>query len=254
MNNNQYIRKIKEELSVLGVKESGILLVHTSLETLGKIEGGAETVIKALLSTLGSEGTLIIPTLTYKSVDGIENMMFSAKDTPSDVGELSEYFRTMPGVIRSIHPTHSACGYGKYAKDLLKEHELDRTPCGPHSPYRLIKELGGQILFLGCGLDKNISMHGIEELVEPPFLFEGMCEYKIFNNTREKFYAKYKKHDFKEVIQRYERLENILTDRDMIKGKVLQADCYLIEASEMWKKASQLMKKDLYYFVDKINN
>ena len=34
---------------------------------------------------------------------------------------------------------------------------MDQTPCGPNSPFRLVNEMGGHILFLGCGLNPNMD-------------------------------------------------------------------------------------------------
>lgn len=252
MNNNQYIRKIAEEMRALGVKESGVLLVHSSLKSLGDVTGGAESVIRGMNHALGEQGTLLMPALTYKTVDGIKNDEFSAKDTPSDVGALTEYFRTMPGVVRSVSPTHSVCGIGKYANEMLGEHHLDNTPCGPHSPYRLLSQIGGQILLIGCSLGTNTSMHGVEELVEPHYLFGETHKYRIYNGTREKYYIDCKRHSFEGVEQRYDRLVNLLKYGKTLKtGKILEADCYLIDAKAMWKVAHDMLKEDEMYFVDK---
>src|SRR5690606_7869867 len=100
-----------------------------------------------------------------------EQPEFDLVRTPSNVGTLAEYFRTRPGTIRSLHPTHSICGTGKRTAELLADHARDFTPCGPHSPLTKLPEVGGQILMLGCSLRPNTSMHGVEELVEPPYLF-----------------------------------------------------------------------------------
>ncbi|MFP6646122.1 MAG: AAC(3) family N-acetyltransferase, partial [Candidatus Latescibacterota bacterium] len=46
-------------------------------------------------------------------------------------------------------------------------------------PLRKLRDLGGQLLFLGCGLRPNTSMHGVEELVEPPYLFGDDITYTL---------------------------------------------------------------------------
>lgn len=253
MNNNQYIKKISDDLWELGVKESGILLVHSSFKSLGEVAGGPATVIRGIQLALGDKGTLLMPTLTNKSVDGDENNIFSSKDTPSEVGALTEYFRTMDGVRRSMNPTHSVCGMGRYADELLKSHKNDDTPCGPHSPYKILGEVGGQILFIGCGLNINTSMHAIEEVMQPPYIFTEDIQYKMYNENREKNYSYYKKQAFKDVVPRYDRLEKILPKGEGIrKGRVLGADCYLIEAKEMWKFSKKMMERNPMYFVDVI--
>ena len=48
-----------------GLGEVGRLLMHSSLHSLGQVDGGAETLIDALLEVLGEEGTLMVPTFNY---------------------------------------------------------------------------------------------------------------------------------------------------------------------------------------------
>ncbi len=152
------------DLLALGVRPGGVLLVHSSLRSLGPLPGGAESVIRALLAALGPDGTLLTPALSFASV-GRDRPIFDARQTPSCVGALSEAFRTRPGTLRSVHPTHSVCGAGCLAGELLGDHERDTTPVGPHSPFARLPAVHGQILFLGCGLRPNTSMHGVEERV-----------------------------------------------------------------------------------------
>lgn len=244
-------KTIEEQLKELGVKQGDILLVHGSMKALGQNDLKIEVLIKSIETVLGEKGTLLIPALSYESVDGIKNDTFSIKDTPSDIGALSECFRKMNGVIRSVHPTHSVCARGRFAKELLENHYLDQTPCGPNSPFRLVNEMGGHILFLGCGLKPNTSMHGIEELVEPDYLYGETLQYKLFNANREKSYKYYKTHGFENMEQCYERIEDLLEEgTELKKGKVLEAECYLINAKAMWKKATKALKEDEHYFVD----
>lgn len=252
MHKNQCIKVIANQLEALGVKKGGILLVHSSMKALGEIDGGIETLIRGIKLALGPDGTLLMPALSYQYVDGENEDTFSVKDTPCNIGAVPEYFRTMPGVMRSINPTHSVCGEGKYAQELLERHEQDKSPCGSNSPYKILGQLGGQILFIGCGLRPNTSMHGVEELVEPSYLFKDEFQYKIFNEKREKRYGYYLRHDFEGIEQRYERLEGLLDQEELKVGKLLEAQCHLVEAGPMWKKAVEALKEDPMYFVEQI--
>jgi len=153
----------------LGVWPGGVLLVHASLRSLGPLYGGAETVVLSLLEALGLQGTLLMPALSYATV-GPRSPIFNIAATPSCVGALPEYFRRRPGTIRSVHSTHSVSGAGPLTEDLLGEHIRSTTPCGPYSPFASLPEVGGQILFIGCGLRPNTSMHAMEERVEPVYL------------------------------------------------------------------------------------
>ena len=71
-----------QDLINLGIKKDDTILMHSSLSSLGYIEGGAETVIDTILSVL-TEGTLLIPALSYSYVNN-ENPVFNIKETGSN--------------------------------------------------------------------------------------------------------------------------------------------------------------------------
>lgn len=244
----EFIQKMKNDLETLGVIPGGTLLVHSSLKSLGEVPGGPETVILGLLEALGPEGTLLVPALSYASVT-MDNPVFDVKNTPCCIGTIPEHFRTRNGTLRSVNPTHSVCGTGKNAISFLRDHYLDKTPVGPHSPFRLLKEVGGQILMLGCGLRPNTSMHGVEELVEPPYLFRQMVTYQIIHADGRISEMECRRHNFADWEQRYDRVENVLSGNELRRGKVLQADCYLIDTVALWEKACQKLQEEPFYFV-----
>ena len=241
---------IVEDLKNLGVRNNGPLLVHSSLRSIGSFPNRAQILIESLLKSLGPNGTLLLPSLSYETVTP-NNPYFDINRTPSCVGALTEYFRKLGNTIRSVHPTHSVCGIGSLASELLASHINCTTPAGKDSPFFKLKEMKGQILFIGCGLKPNTSMHAIEELVEPSYLFSDYHEFQLTLLDGKQITSRIKCHNFKGWEQRYDRLENILVDSSLRKGKVAEADCYLVEADEMWAKAHEKLIEDSLYFVDK---
>jgi len=238
--------KMKQDLINLGIKEDDTILMHSSLSALGYVEGGADTVIDTLLSVL-KNGTLLIPALSFSSVTK-ENPVFSVKDTPSCAGKISETFRTRPGVLRSIHPTHSVCGIGKYAKEILSSHIDTNTPAGNKSPFALLPEYNGKILMLGCTLRPNTSMHSVEELTRPWYLMQDeKTTFTLIDENGNKITKAYECHNFKGVIQRYDRIESVMP---IASGKVLDADSFLIDSKKMWEEANKMLKENSDYFID----
>ena len=247
---NETTREFAEGLRALGVAEGGVLLVHSSLRSFGPIEGGAETVIEGLLDAVGPSGTLLMPALSYLTVTE-QAPRFDPISTPSCVGALPEYFRRRAGTLRSAHPTHSVCGIGPLAGELLGSHVQDDTPCGAGSPFRLLREAGGQILFLGCGLPPNTSMHGVEELTEPPYLFKPeRVVYEVALGADETVRRAYRVHAFDGLTQRYERIADLLDGSALRSGRVHGALCYLIEARPMWEVGVAALRADPLYFVE----
>jgi aminoglycoside 3-N-acetyltransferase len=249
-NTRHVSRQIARDSLVAGIRPGGLLLVHSSLRALGPVPGGAETVIQGLLEALGPDGTLLMPALSYARVTP-EQPWFDVRLTPSNVGAIPETFRTRPGTLRSIHPTHSVCGVGRLAAELLDRHIEDRTPCGLRSPFHLLPEYDGQILMLGCGLRPNTSMHAVEELVEPPYLFGGSLAYRLVGWDWGMTEAVYRVHDFRGWQQRYDRVAEVLDKPSLRRGRVLAAEVYLIEAAAMWQAALTALHRDPLYFVER---
>ncbi len=240
------------DLRALGVCPGDVLIVHSSLSSMGHVEGGAGTVIAALREVLGKEGTLLFPALSFRTscVDSI----FSYHETPACIGKIAETFRTMPGVVRSFHPTHSVCAIGKYAEELTCDHGLDDTPLGEHSPYRKLPAYKGKILMLGCSARSNTFMHGMEEAAGVSYVLRGHQAFTMTDKDGNVTVKNVRRHNFNRpegaLLQRYDRSVDVLEEGEVWKGKVHGADCVLMDAAALEKRALAKMKEDPYYFID----
>lgn len=212
--------------------------------------GGVESVVGALLQALGPDGTLLMPALSYQHVH-VDQRVFDLRRTRSCVGAIPEHFRLRSGTQRSLHPTHSVCGVGAQVADLLADHHLDRTPVGERSPFRRLRDRSGQVLFLGCGMGPDTSMHGVEELVEPPYLFGRMIDYTLVDAEGGKSEMSYRSHGFSGWAQRYERLEALLGPDELRVGTVLEATAHLVEAEAMWRRGEEALRRDPLFFVER---
>ena len=103
------------------------VIAHASLSAFGEVQGGAETVLGALLTAAPS---LLMPTFTYQTMlipaDGPPNngvtygsakdanrmAVFFEPDLPADksMGIIAETLRQHPKARRSIHPIYSFAG------------------------------------------------------------------------------------------------------------------------------------------------
>lgn len=92
MAERKIISALALSLEKLGIKGGDSLLVHSSLRSLGGV--APDEIIGALIEVLGSEGTLMFPTLSYETVNA-RNPFFDCRYTPSNVGALSVLLRNI---------------------------------------------------------------------------------------------------------------------------------------------------------------
>ncbi len=253
MEKPEFYSRFVADLRSIGVLPGKLLLVHSGIRPFGYVPGGAETIIQGLLEVLGEKGTLLLPALSYETVTP-EKPCFDILNTPSCVGLIAENFRLRSGTRRSMHPTHSVCGVGPLAEALLAAHALDTTPCGPNSPFHRLPELDGQILMLACNLTASTSMHAIEEMAPPPYLFTPPILYKLTDEKGKTSEKQYTPHNFQGWNQRYDRLANVLAEPSLRVGMVAGAQSYLIDSRVLWQTAVPILRQNPLYFVDRVRS
>lgn len=165
---------ITSDLAGLGFNPGDVVFLHSSLKSLGWVEGGAETVVDAFLETVGPGGLLAVPTLTATFALGcmyrdLVVYAFDPKATPSRVGAITEALRRRPEAFRSAHPTHSIAAVGRRAEELVQGHDRTST-FGKDSPYRRLVDWGAKIVFLGVDLRCNTMLHAMEDWLDLPYL------------------------------------------------------------------------------------
>ena len=155
------------DLGRLGIEKGDVLFLHSSLKSLGYVEGGAKTVIEALSDSIGPAGTLIVP--TYYSPGTIiaacrqPDYLFDPRIHGTNLGTLPAEFLKFPGVERSIHPTHSVSAVGRHARYVTESHHLAPSIFGAGSPWDRCIELGGKILGLGVSMGPVTFYHVLED-------------------------------------------------------------------------------------------
>lgn len=156
--------EIAAGLRGIGLDEGDSVVVHSSLSSLGWVDGGAATVVDALLDVVGPGGTVMVPTFTAASTDA----PFDPAETPSETGAVTEELRRRPDAYRSSHPTHSVAAVGPDAEGLVADHEY-RESLGPDSPMHRFVARGGKILLVGVDHTANSTIHVAEKLAGVPY-------------------------------------------------------------------------------------
>ena len=146
----------------MGLRVGDGVMLHCSLSSMGRVEGGARTVVEAFLEVLGTEGTLMVPTFIFSSAT-----YFDPVATPSRCGAITEAARLHPRAIRSYHPTHAVAVIGPNAADLVAGDEYARALGSGCALHRMI-EAGGKVFLLGVGQGTNSAIHIGEDFAGDP--------------------------------------------------------------------------------------
>ena len=165
-------QKLLSGFKEIGIHEGDLVCVHCRFSALGYVKGGPQAFIAALQASVGTNGTIMMPTFSMSGsmLSYIESgEVFDVRNTKSKVGMLTETFRNLPGVIRSLHPTNSVAAKGRLAQSIVKEHEKSYTPYGKHTPYGRLASMNGKILMLNTHVQS--FLHHIQEVVEFPNLY-----------------------------------------------------------------------------------
>lgn len=161
--------RFADTLREIGFVPGATVMVHSSMDELSRRVPGlnALQLVRTLRELVGEQGTLLMPTFPFVGrqihyVDAVDE--FDVRRTPSRVGLVTEVFRRSPGVVRSLHPTHSVAAWGRHAGDLVASHHLG-TAFGETSPFFRLQEHDGLVVGLGVGLREGFTiLHVAEEL------------------------------------------------------------------------------------------
>jgi len=249
----QTIETLIRDLKNIGVKEGMVLLVHSSLSSIGWVSGGAVAVVLALEEVLGKRGTLVMttfsgdlsdpskwvnPPVPENWCDTIKETMpvFDPDLTPTrGVGKIPEVFRKQKGVGRSNHPQVSFAAWGRHAGYITRDHSLEHA-LGNRSPLGKIYELDGYVLLMGVGYSNSTSLHLAEYRADYPSKKEEVSGAPLMVSGKRKWV------DLKDITPVTEDFENL--GSEFIKNK--EAD---IRTGYVGQARSQLFsQKDLVDF------
>jgi aminoglycoside 3-N-acetyltransferase len=175
--------QLVKDLSRLGLEAGEAVMVHSSMRAVGRVLGGPDVVIRALLDVVGVAGTVMIYVDWEHAVHHLNGEEGTEPDPqlleelpPFDprtsrarraYGILPEFLRTWPGAFRSGNPGASVAAVGAQAEWLCKDHPL-QYGYGPGSPLAKLVEIRGKVLLLGQLLDSVTLLHHSEHMARLP--------------------------------------------------------------------------------------
>ena len=240
-------RKLSHRDLVTAMQDAGLgqvdrLLMHSSLHSLGRVDGGAETLIDALLEVLGEDGTLMAPTFNYN----LEEEVFDPTTVRSQTGLITEILRKRPEAIRSLHPNYSVAAIGRDAEELTREHwKAEATGVG--SPIDRISRAGGSILLLGVKHDTDSSMHVGEAYAEVPYRgvpFDPSWSRTAKVRTPAEEIVVLDLHDEPGCSTGFGIIEMPLREKGMIRDfKIDRAKCQLVKGRDVIETTVEILKQ-----------
>lgn len=157
------------------------LCIHSSLSSFGKVDGGAEAVIKGLLD---ANCTVMVPAfayiygvnppendrplrngMDYDSIDDsgeINKLIYSpqSKIIHESMGAIPEALINMEGSIRGDNPLNSFAAIGPDAQRLIEGQGTDDV----YAPLKELCRINGFIVMMGVGLTKLTALHLAEHI------------------------------------------------------------------------------------------
>ena len=159
-------KEIVEDLKRLGLQRGAAVEVHSSLSSMGWVEGGAQTVIRALMDVVGEDGAIVmsaylvsplLPLTEEEKTKGITakvRMLEENESCKTGMGIIVDTFCKLPNTYLG-KGMHRVCAWGQNAK--------------LHSQgYEYLLSIDGWVLLIGVDIHRCSCMHTAEGKVEWP--------------------------------------------------------------------------------------
>ena len=159
-------KDIVDDLKRLGLEPGAAVEVHSSLSSIGFVEGGAQTVINALMEVVGETGAIVMsaylvtPLLTLTEEEKRKGIIAKVRkldenaNCKTGMGMIVDTFCKLPGTYMGKGP-HRVCAWG---------HDANLHSQG----YEYLLSIGGWVLLIGVDIHRCSCMHTAEDKVEWP--------------------------------------------------------------------------------------
>jgi aminoglycoside 3-N-acetyltransferase len=250
--------ELLEELSRRVPPDFDVLMVHCAFDDLVPMyrEGPLE-LLRALKRLCGVNRTLVMPAFSYVLPDSVGHLetspRFDVRLAPSRMGLLSEMFRRTPGVVRSLHPTHSVCALGPLAAQLTSEHHLGAATFGAKSPFAKMAEVDTVIVGLGKPFYRVLTqVHVPEDLLGDRFPvardFRVVDMTLVDGETEHRYSCRV---DVTKTDRRLDRLPQLLHEGDLVDWRYHGVDLFWAHAGRLTTALCEAALKGRTVYADK---
>ena len=246
MSIKQYISDFLKNGNVF---KNDIVLVHSNISKLykellkKKYKFNINDILEIFIDYIGINGTLIFPTFNFDFCRGKD---FSIKDTPSQMGVLTELARVKALTNRTWHPVYSFVLFGNIPTQEIKKKNY--SAYGKESIFNWITEVDGKIAIINLSDQNSMTYyHHVEELLNVDWRYKKQFygNYTDFTGNIEKTEATIFVRDLKKGIQTdVTNMEKILWSKNLYKSKKLfsNENCRSINVKKLKKEVSNIIK------------
>lgn len=238
--------KIVANLETLGLRPGMAVEVHSSLSSLGFVEGGASTVIKALMEVVGQDGAIVMSAYTVTPLLPLtaqeKAMGVTAKvrkfaedaDCRSGMGVIADTFRTWPGTCLG-KGVNRICAWGQNAHLHAQG-------------YDYLLSIDGCVLLIGVDIHRCSSMHTAEDKVELPKTLADRFELPLEiqrQYPRAEWYVEYQDPQKPAPVDAWGKVQAEAERRGLIKrGTIGKAECLFFKAKPVVAIYEEYLRTD----------
>lgn len=246
---NDFVKKLKAS----GLENGDTVFVHSDIAVFGKLaEKNREVLLQSLVDAIkectGKSGTIIMPVFTYSFC---RSEVFDVENSKSTVGILTEYFRKLPEVKRTVQPIFSCAVYGEKQDYYM---DIGKDSFGKGSLFEKLHKDNGKILFFGADFHACTYIHYVEQSFGVPYRYM-----KTFNGIIKNAEQKYEDEvsfyvrdlDINPILDVSRFQKYLLENQFMEMTNIGYGTVLLVKASDLYDQGMKLLKDDIKYFVKK---
>ncbi|MBN2121154.1 MAG: HAD-IIIC family phosphatase [Candidatus Omnitrophica bacterium] len=161
-------RDIVKALKAIITDDDSVIVMHSNIFSFGQMDNIVPEIMAAIFKTLKPFQTLLMPTFTTSYC---KSFWYHWKETPSETGVLSEYFRSLAGVSRTWCPINSFAVWGPESEYFMSW-KKSATCWGSDSIYQALYDKNALIIGFGEKLALTASiLHYAEECEKVPYRY-----------------------------------------------------------------------------------
>jgi aminoglycoside 3-N-acetyltransferase len=196
--------------------------------------------------------TLIVPSFTYSFC---KTRLFNKKDSNSEVGIFTEYFRNQKNTIRSNHPIFSVSSIGPNSN--LFENNLSTSSTGDGSIFERLRVFDADIIFIGAKFMESCTfLHYIEQCKKVNYRYSKNFEGKIIDGNKsyygswEFFVRNTELYNFREW-KKYPKIErDLIKNKILIKKKISNLEISYCSVRKLFDFVSNKIDRNMYYILE----